>query len=83
MLRVEPTSSTAAEARNKGISIVEDFGEQLAKKLLKERGSVDLMAANNVLAHVPNINDFVKGLIYCYQKMELLLLIPTFLKVIY
>ena len=59
---VEPTSSTAAEARNKGIHIVDDFfGEQLAKKLLKERGTVDLMVANNVLAHVPDINDFVKG----------------------
>ena len=59
---VEPTASTAAAARAKGIAIVEDFfGEALAEKLAKEHGQADLMAANNVLAHVPDINDFVRG----------------------
>jgi SAM-dependent methyltransferase len=59
---VEPTASTAAVAREKGIEIVEEFfGESLASLLVKQKGEVDLVAANNVLAHVPDINDFVRG----------------------
>ena len=59
---VEPTASTAAAARNKGISIIEDFfGVELAHRMNSESLSADLMAANNVLAHVPDINDFVAG----------------------
>jgi len=61
-LGVEPTASTAAAAREKGIEIVEDFfGVGLAEKLVAEGWRADLMAANNVLAHVPDINDFVSG----------------------
>jgi len=59
---IEPTASTANAAREKGIEIVEDFfGECVAEKLKIERGQADLIIANNVLAHVPNINDFVRG----------------------
>lgn len=59
---VEPTASTAAAARARGIPIVQDFfGERLAEQMLAEDGPVDLMVANNVLAHVPDINDFVRG----------------------
>ncbi|MDR2186447.1 MAG: class I SAM-dependent methyltransferase [Azonexus sp.] len=59
---VEPTASTAAAARAKGIPIVEEFfGVALAKTLLAEGKQADLTAANNVLAHVPDINDFVAG----------------------
>lgn len=59
---VEPTTSTADAAREKGIEIVEDFfGVELATKLRGENKQVDLVAANNVLAHVPDINDFVSG----------------------
>ena len=58
-LGVEPTKSTADVARSKGINIIEDFfGETLAGTLQK----ADVILGNNVLAHVPNINDFVKGL---------------------
>lgn len=61
-LGVEPTESTAAAARAKGIPIVEEFfGRALAQRLAAEHGRADLMAANNVLAHVPDINDFVGG----------------------
>lgn len=61
-LGVEPTKSTAAAARAKGLDIVEDFfGASLADKLVSSHGQADLMAANNVLAHVPDINDFVRG----------------------
>lgn len=61
-LGVEPTHSTAQAAREKGIDIVEDFfGVTLAKKLIAQGKPADLTAANNVLAHVPDINDFVSG----------------------
>jgi SAM-dependent methyltransferase len=59
---VEPTASTAKAARAKGIEIVESFfGRDLARSLVEQGRSVDLTAANNVLAHVPDINDFVGG----------------------
>jgi len=59
---IEPTASTANAARKKGIDIVEAFfGEDLATDLAKRGRRADLTAANNVLAHVPDINDFVKG----------------------
>ena len=59
---VEPTASTAAAARAKGITVVEDFfGVRLAKELISAGKQADLTTANNVLAHVPDINDFVAG----------------------
>ncbi|MBK1631885.1 SAM-dependent methyltransferase [Thiohalocapsa halophila] len=59
---VEPTRSTADAARDKGIPIVEAFfGVQLAEQLAEQGQQADLMTANNVLAHVPDINDFVGG----------------------
>jgi hypothetical protein len=61
-LGVEPTASTAAAARGKGIEVVEEFfGTALAKALVAQGWQADLTAANNVLAHVPDINDFVAG----------------------
>lgn len=61
-LGIEPTASTAAAARAKGIDVLEEFfGVALADRLVAEGRSADLMAANNVLAHVPDINDFVAG----------------------
>jgi SAM-dependent methyltransferase len=61
-LGVEPTTSTAEAARAKGIEIVEDFfGVALADGLVAKGWQADLTAANNVLAHVPDINDFVSG----------------------
>jgi len=61
-LGIEPTNSTAEAARAKGIEIVEDFfGVKLAEKLVSQGKQADLTAANNVLAHVPDINDFVAG----------------------
>ena len=61
-LGIEPTTSTANAARAKGIDIVEDFfGVKLAESLVAQNKAADLTAANNVLAHVPDINDFVAG----------------------
>lgn len=61
-LGVEPTASTAAAARARGIEVVEQFfGVKLARELVAQGRAADLTAANNVLAHVPDINDFVAG----------------------
>jgi SAM-dependent methyltransferase len=58
-LGIEPTASTAATARSKGIAVLEQFfGAKMAQSLEK----ADLILGNNVLAHVPDINDFVRGL---------------------
>ena len=59
---VEPTASTAAAARAKNIPIEQDFfGVRLATELTAQDKHADLTVANNVLAHVPDINDFVAG----------------------
>ncbi len=61
-LGIEPTASTARVARQKGIEVVEEFfGVELATRLRAQGFAADLTAANNVLAHVPDINDFVGG----------------------
>jgi SAM-dependent methyltransferase len=61
-LGVEPTRSTAEAARAKGLEIRElFFGRETARQLSGEGWAADLMAANNVLAHVPDINDFLAG----------------------
>lgn len=60
---IEPTTSTASAARSRGIESIERFfGQELADELVAQRGQARLIAANNVLAHVPNINDFVAGI---------------------
>ncbi len=59
---VEPTESTAQAARAQNLTIFSDFfGVDLAKTLVQKNYAADLLAANNVLAHVPDINDFVAG----------------------
>ena len=69
VLGIEPTECTAKVAREKGIeSITEFFGADFAKKLVLENRKADLLLGNNVLAHVPDINDFVKGLKIALKK---------------
>ena len=58
-LGIEPTRATAEAARAKGIKTVESF---FGLALAEELEPADLVVANNVLAHVPNINDFVAGI---------------------
>jgi hypothetical protein len=64
VLGVEPTANTAAVAEAKGIpTIVDFFGEKFARERLASAGHRgDLIAGNNVFAHVPDINDFTAGL---------------------
>ncbi len=68
-LGIEPTKSTALACKEKDISVIETFfGEQLATQLLHNNQQADLLIGNNVLAHVPDINDFVKGLKIALKK---------------
>jgi SAM-dependent methyltransferase len=63
VLGVEPARNIAKVAEERGIpSLVEFFGTEVATRLAAERSRPDLVIGNNVLAHVPNINDFVEGL---------------------
>lgn len=61
-LGIEPAANVAAAAREKGIpTLVEFFGRALAERLAAEGRRPDLIVSKNVLAHVPDINDFVAG----------------------
>ncbi|NVM21085.1 MAG: methyltransferase domain-containing protein [Desulfobacterales bacterium] len=60
---IEPAKATAEEASKKGVEVItEFFGLSLAKELAMQGRRADLLVGNNVLAHVPDINDFVHGL---------------------
>ena len=62
-LGIEPTHSTAAAAEKLGIPVLREFfGEQLGKRLAITGKQADLIVGNNVYAHVPDINDFTRGL---------------------
>ena len=63
VLGVEPAANVAEVAKKKGINTkVAFFGEKTAVDLRAEGWAADLIIGNNVLAHVPDLNDFVKGL---------------------
>jgi hypothetical protein len=62
-LGIEPTASTALTAESIGIPVLREFfGERLGLELAANGKKADLIAGNNVYAHVPDINDFTKGL---------------------
>jgi hypothetical protein len=62
-LGIEPAANVAAVAQELGIeTVVEFFGRELASRLVAEGRRADLLAANNVMAHVPDLNDFVGGM---------------------
>jgi SAM-dependent methyltransferase len=63
VLGIEPAANVAAVAESKGVpSRVEFFGEETARRLVAKGFRADLLLGNNVLAHVPDLNDFVRGL---------------------
>jgi 2-polyprenyl-3-methyl-5-hydroxy-6-metoxy-1,4-benzoquinol methylase len=63
VLGIEPSANTAKAAAEKGIeSVIDFFGVSLAKKLVDQGVKADLLLGNNVLAHVPDIVDFVAGM---------------------
>lgn len=62
-LGIEPTDSTADTAEELGIPVLREFfGESLGFQLAAKGQQADLIAGNNVYAHVPDINDFTRGL---------------------
>lgn len=62
-LGIEPTEGTATAAENLGIPVLREFfSDALAKRLVAEGKRADLIIGNNVYAHVPDINDFTRGL---------------------
>ena len=63
VLGIEPSANVAEAARKKGVeTLVKFFGEQTARDLKQDGYRADLIIGNNVLAHVPDILDFVRGL---------------------
>jgi SAM-dependent methyltransferase len=63
VLGIEPAANVAAAAQERGIpTLVEFFGSALAASLRAQGTSADLLLGNNVLAHVPDLNDFVAGM---------------------
>jgi SAM-dependent methyltransferase len=63
VLGIEPAANVAKVAVEKGVpTLVQFFGAELAKKLAAEGRDADLLLGNNVLAQVPDLNDFVEGL---------------------
>ncbi len=63
VLGIEPAANVAEAAVKKGIpTVVKFFGEETARQLVAEGIRADLLVGNNVLAHVPDLNDFVRGL---------------------
>src|ERR1700722_21035013 len=63
VLGIDPSDTVAAAAKKIGVpTLVEFFGENVARGLVRDGRQADLIVANNVLAHVPKLNDFVAGI---------------------
>ena len=70
-LGIEPTLFTSRVAKKKGIKVINDFFSlSLAKKLAKKLDKIDLIVANNVIAHIPDLNNFVQGLSLLINKYQ-------------
>lgn len=67
---IEPSSSTAQIAKEKGIETYCEFwGKAYSDEYVKQNGKLDLIIGNNVLAHVPDIKDFVAGIKNALNEM--------------
>jgi SAM-dependent methyltransferase len=63
VLGIDPSGTVAAAAEKIGVpTLVEFFGRKVAKDLVSQGRQADLIIGNNVLAHVPDLNDFVGGI---------------------
>jgi len=84
VLGIEPARGPAAEAKKKGVpTITEFFGRATAERLRSQGLAADMIIANNVLAHVPDINDFISGLeILLKTKGTVTVEFPSLLKLI-
>ena len=83
-LGIEPTKGTAHEAENLKIPVIKKFfSEKLAKQLADNNKKAVLIIGNNVFAHVPNINDFTRGLkVLLKPKGTITLEFPHLMKLI-
>ena len=73
LLGIEPAKNIAKNAEEKGIKTISKFfGEKFSIELIKEYKKADLIICNNVIAHVPKINDFVSGLKLLMSKTGIL-----------
>ncbi|MBI1360382.1 MAG: methyltransferase domain-containing protein [Alphaproteobacteria bacterium] len=69
ILGVEPSANVAEVAARKGIPVrVDFFGRELAARIVAEQGHADVVLGNNVLAHVPDLNDFFGGAAYLVKR---------------
>jgi SAM-dependent methyltransferase len=84
VLGIEPARNVAQVAQSKGIpTLTEFFGRALAARLAREGKLADLIVANNVMAHVPDLNDFVAGLRLALKPTGVLTVeVPHLLKLI-
>ena len=84
VLGIEPAENVAQFAVNSGIPTeIGFFNSKLAEKLKKEDKQADLLICNNVLAHVPSLNDFIKGLKILLKPEGLITIeFPSLLKLI-
>jgi SAM-dependent methyltransferase len=84
VLGIEPARNVAQAAEAKGIpTLCEFFGRALAARLAREGRCADLVVANNVMAHVPDLNDFVAGLRLALKPTGVLTIeVPHLLKLI-
>ncbi len=84
VLGIEPSQNVATEATLKGIpTMIQFFGTELAHNLAKKRKKGNLIIGNNVIAHVPEINDFVEGLRIALQKSGVITLeFPHLMKLV-
>lgn len=69
LLGIEPTNLASNIAKSKGHKVIKEFfNHKFSKDLIKQKGEFDLIIANNVFAHVPDINDFLSGIKTCLSK---------------
>jgi 2-polyprenyl-3-methyl-5-hydroxy-6-metoxy-1,4-benzoquinol methylase len=84
VLGIDPALNIAQEAESKGVpTLTEFFNSTLAKKLARENKIADLIIGNNVLAHVPELNDFIEGMkILLHPRGFITLEFPHLMKLI-
>ena len=84
VLGIDPAKNLAFYSAINGVpTISEFFNSKLAKKILNEKGHPKLIIANNVLAHVPNIQDFMNGMsILCSEETVISIENPTILNIL-
>lgn len=84
VLGIEPAANVSKRAAELGIPVINEFfGSELAREIVKEHGYPKVIIANNVLAHVPDIRDFMEGLsILCGPSTQISIENPSILNIL-